>query len=848
MNRERYARLREIFAELHSLDGAARSARLAALAASDDGLRAEIEGLLADSDAAVAFLARPAAGDGFSLDSWIERAGGPRGGAPDAEPLPGSIGGYTIRSVIAAGGMGVVYRAEQRSPRRTVALKLLHADLADEGARRLFEREAEALGRLQHPGIAAVYEFGSAATPAGERAFIAMEYVEGRTLLDHARENGLSAGARVDLLALVCDAVQHAHQRGIVHRDLKPGNVVVGVDGRPRVLDFGLALLVDGGARRGTEGDEGSALLGTLPYMSPERLSGDPAEVDTRCDVYALGMLAHELLAGSLPFRIENPSIDGVLLAISGSTDARSSRALRAVGSDLEVVIRKAISRDPARRYASAAALADDLRRFRRREPIAARPPSVSYQLSMLARRHATATVLLASAIGAGLFGTAWGWIGAARAREAAEAGRADAERARIEARAETARANAVRDFVLEALRVADPRNAHAAPSVAAVLSRAAEALDSRFESDPETEAELRFRLGVTFRNLGLLENAALHVNRAAALLARTLGAEHEKALEAAHAAAIVESDLGRHEAAEAALERLIEIVSRRGEPDPHFANDVRCDLAIEARHLGKFAVSEARYRDVIDRWIARSGPGEPHLVRCRSELGSLLLVIGRTAEAETLLRLSIELGERALDPTNDWLLGARNGLAQALGANGREAEAIAMHERLLADRRALFGDDHPDTLESVHNLASAYGDDGRGEEAVDLLRKAVAARARSLGARHPRTLASRNNLAQELRRAGALDEAESALREVVAAGIEVLPAGSWQCGVYRCNLGGLLLARGKVDEAEAEIRAACTALETSLGGGHPRTTEARDLLARLGRERQRKGAPPPGR
>ena len=299
---------------------------------------------------------------------------------------------YRVLRRLGSGGMGVVFEAEQRSPRRTVALKVLRPGRRGSAALKRFEREAELLGRLDHPGVARVYEAGTYADAGGPRPFLAMELVEGRTLRDYLAGEQPPTEARLALFAAVCDAVQHAHQRGVVHRDLKPSNVLVGPGGRPKVVDFGIARATDIDVRRATLATEAGQLVGTLAYMSPEQAAGDPGAVDTRADVYALGALLHEMLAGRPPRDLEGLSVPAALRAIREEEPPRLGRLRPALRGDLEAIAARALARDPAARYASASDLAADVRRFLAHEPVSARAPGIGRQLALLARRHRAAT------------------------------------------------------------------------------------------------------------------------------------------------------------------------------------------------------------------------------------------------------------------------------------------------------------------------------------------------------------------------------------------------------------------------------------------------------------------------
>ncbi|MBA3296852.1 MAG: serine/threonine protein kinase [Acidobacteria bacterium] len=329
------------------------------------------------------------------------RASGAPPGAPSsltdtAQSLPARIGPYRILRLLGEGGMGVVYEAEQASPRRTVALKVIRAGYATGEMLRRFQNEALALGRLQHPGIGQIYDAGTADTPFGRQPYFAMELVNGQSLLEYCDTHRLSVRQRLELIATICDAVQHAHQRALIHRDLKPANILVDESGQPHILDFGVARLTDSDAHATRQTDMGQ-LIGTLAYMSPEQVLGDPAEIDTRSDVYALGIILYEVLAGKLPYAIGHQLTEAVR-TIREEEPAALRAINRAYRGDVDTIVGKTLEKDKTRRYASAAELAADLRRHLRDEPIMARPPSASYLLQKFARRN-TALVVGAGAV-----------------------------------------------------------------------------------------------------------------------------------------------------------------------------------------------------------------------------------------------------------------------------------------------------------------------------------------------------------------------------------------------------------------------------------------------------------------
>jgi WD40 repeat protein len=321
-------------------------------------------------------------------------------------PLPARIGRYRILRLLGEGGMATVYEAEQDNPRRTVALKMIRSGLMSPSIANRFQHEAQILGRLHHPGIAQIFEAGLA---EDGQPYFALEFIRGVPLDEYARLRSLTLPARLELVARVCDAVQHAHEQGVVHRDLKPANILVEETGQPKVLDFGIARVTD--ADLGTTGGrtQTGQLLGTLRYMSPEQLTADPGAVDARSDVYALGVILFELLAGRLPYGLDGLPLPEAGRVIRDWEPSRLGSIDTCLRGDVETIVARALEKEKQRRYASAAALAADIRRHLSHQPILARSPSALYQLGKFAQRHKAlvgGAAGVAAALVLGLVGT----------------------------------------------------------------------------------------------------------------------------------------------------------------------------------------------------------------------------------------------------------------------------------------------------------------------------------------------------------------------------------------------------------------------------------------------------------
>mgnify|MGYP002633698002 CR=1 FL=1 len=406
-------------------------------------------------------------------------------GVPAGAPR---VPGYRVLDTLGEGGMGTVYRAEQASPRRIVALKVIKPGVLSPEHLHRFARETEVLGRLQHIGIAHIYEAGTA--EGGRAPYFAMEYIAGEPLTTHAETRRLDTRARLALMADICDAVHHAHQRGVIHRDLKPANILVTESGQPKILDFGIARVTDADVRA-TMGTDLGQLVGTLPYMSPEQVGGDPLDLDTRSDVYTLGVILFELLAGRRPYPLGRQLTEAARI-ITEEEPPSLGTLDRAWRGDVEAIAARSLEKEKTRRYQSAAELAADIRRYLGNEPIEARPLTTLYQLRKFTRRHTALVGGAAATVAALLIGlVATGYFMV----------QAQAERDR--ATAEAGKARAINTFLQETLGAANPYEGTGREvTVLEALDVATEQIAASFAEQPEIRAAVEHTIGSTYSDL----------------------------------------------------------------------------------------------------------------------------------------------------------------------------------------------------------------------------------------------------------------------------------------------------------------------------------------------------------
>ena len=689
------------------------------------------------------------------------------------------IGPYRIVDTLGQGGMGVVYLGERAdaSYEQRVAIKVVREALP--GTVEKFQLERQILADLVHPNIARLLDGG---TTGGGLPFLVMELVDGLPIDGYADLHRLDLRKRIDLFLSVCEGVRFAHRNLVVHRDLKPSNILVSKDGRPKLLDFGIARLLSPDSLPGDMTFSVGRLF-TPEFASPEQVRGE--RVTTASDVYSLGVLLYLLVTGRKPYQIGTASLTDIEEVVCRQIPAAPSTRVtkeesRALAGDLDWITLKALEKNPDRRYGSVLELIEDLERHLDHVPVHARPPSTGYRLGRFIRRHrtmVTASSLAVLALIAGLVVAGFGLVRATEARKVAER--------------DAASSREVTAFLRQMLSSVKPGKARGHEvTVREVLDEASVGLDGLFDDDPEVEAAIRFTVGDSYQALGDYETAIPLLQRAVEIR-RT------------------ELPIGDPRLADA-LDVLGMVYWLSGD----LAASLRCSEEILALREAEFGTEHVEYTQVL------------------ANLGNIHADMGRLDDAEELQRQALVVERRILvgDDRID-LVYTTNNLASVLADQGKYEEAIELHRESLELRREFMGDDSPEVAISLGNLGYALMGAGELEAAEARLREAVELGEKIFGPDHLRVGGFMSNLVRVLIDRGELEEAERLARRSLAIHRAAMGERGWRTGVSHGLIGSVLAESGQAAEARAELELAHEILLETLGADHARTIRAAQLL-----------------
>jgi len=690
-----FRQVRELFDQAVQLPEEERLSFLQGACGGQPDLLREVLSLLQSEAKAGAFLQGSAIASIGGEDGWLGR----------------SIGKYRLDSVIAGGGMGVVFRAIQDQPRREVAIKMIRGDAISARSLQRFELEAEVLGRLDHPGIAQIFEAGRTPASMGQQPYFVMELVEGLPPMSYAREHRLSVADKLRLMIRICDAVDHAHRKGVIHRDLKPANVLIREDGQPKILDFGVARITSDDLQTTFHTDAGK-VIGTLPYMSPEQVGGRPEDLDTRSDVYALGVLCYELLTGRLPQELTGKTLFEAARIIQEDDPSTLGHGRREYPADLETIISKCLEKDKEHRYGSAVEFAADLKRFLANRPIEARPPSAAYQLRKFARRNrslvAMASLTFAILV-AGLVVSIAGWSAADRRGEHLKA---EAEKVRL-----------LNSFFTDMLGAPNVYNRGPEVKVVEVLNLAASRLDSLSAAYPTTAAEAHLTLAETYQGLEQYPEAEFHYRR---------HVDIHRVQDPPFSDALVTGlcDLaelligqGRPSEADSVMQELWLVVDGQGNARTRLR--VLHTMSYVQSELGNLDESIALARECVAQRRELDGVDAGSTLNSMLQLGGQLVYAKRLEEARGVLEECVAL-QRAKDDT-DGMVSALNNLGYCYTELDRPQDALDVLLEAQELKIAKHGENSVTASIGYHNIAKALGRLGRLEESLETHRKAIA-------------------------------------------------------------------------------------------------------------------------
>ena len=845
MDAERWQRIDALFEALLELPEEQHDDFLHRSCGDDQEVRQEVERLLDLERRAGNFWTTPVA----RLDEPPEVPKPP----PKPEPERQRVGPYRLLKLLGRGGMGAVYlgQRDDQSFERQVAVKVIRADRQQTETRRRFRAERQVLAGLVHPNIARLYDGG---TTEDGCPYLVMEYVEGWPLDTFCDRHRWTVRQRLELFRQVCDAVHYAHRNLVVHRDLKPGNILVTAEGVPKLLDFGIAKMLDGAewASLGAETRTGWSPM-TPSYASPEQIRGEP--ITTASDTFALGVILYRLLTGVAPFGASSDSNHQLERAILEEEPPRASLAVasldegdagrmaaarragvkdleRVLRGDLDTILAMALRKESERRYGTASALAEDLTHYLEDRPVKARPETLAYRFGKLVRRNrlasATATALLLALV-------TFAWVSTVQntrleeQRDIAQSERATAEDERLKAQTEKEKAEQISRFLLQLFSDADPKGDGGELTVRQVLDRGAEKIEA-LEDQPPIQAAYMDVIGKVYRSLGHFEPAETLLEGAHQRRLDLYGEHHEEVLESLDSLAGLRQDQGDYDTAEELFRQVL--TGRRellGEGHPAVAQSLN-NLALLLYDQGDYAAAEPIYLELLQEWERFPGVEPSHLAKALNNLGLLVHDLGRLDEAEGYYRRSLDL-KRQIGESEANISTSLHNLATVLLDQKKYQQAAPFYLESLEIRRRVYGSVHPAVAVSLNNLGVLYYEDGQWPQAEASFVEAIKTWGSTVGVDHPRHAITSVSYARLLLAREDLQRAASVLGPALQVLEEKLPPDHWRVFYAQLLLASCWSRDGELERADAWIARSYEPIAEQLGAEESRSRDALTLV-----------------
>lgn len=830
-----HQRASAVFLHVRTLPAHQRSGAIADAVGDDQALRGEVLSLLQHDGGDEPATFAPTVDELTPANDWSRVGRTSPAKMPDA---PKSIGPYRIIERIGRGGSGFVLLAEQDEPvRRRVAIKIVpHAAISPEFAAR-FEVERRALERTDHPNIARILDAGRTGDGL---PYLVMDYVQGVSITEHCRRKSVPMRGRIDLMLAVADAVQHAHQRGVIHRDLKPGNILVSESDAhavPHVLDFGIAKPVNEGWGGGDRAQPTAGMpLGTPAYMSPEQTGRTGAAIDTRADVYALGAVLYELACGRPPIETSDDLMDS-LRRIRETMPAPVSRvraennamfsgdpAPRWLLHDLDCILARALEKEPDRRYPTAAAFADDLRRLLKREPIIARPPTLRYRAARFAQRNralVASAVIVSLAVIAGIAGLTWGLF--------------EANRQRLEAVNQTESQREINRFLTDDLLApASPDQQGQNVTALELLNRASAQVDQRFFGRPIIAGSVHHTLGVAYSALGEYEKADAHLKKAIELRTAAQGANAPDTVRSEIAAA---SLLGLRQQLAEADAALTQVLARArlllGSNDPALFQAVN-DLGVVRDTQGRSAEAVPLLEEAVAGRVRLLGPRDPLVLASTSNLAVAYDSSGQPEKSLHMLLEALHIAEKIEPPPRMALMELNNNIGATYQDLNRDTEAVPYLKKAAELATNFLGDEHPATLTISSNLAGLEAELGDSAAAAKLLEHVIKVRTRMLGPRAFDTLTARYAYWNALFKGKRFNDCAEGYLAMLPDAVTTLGESHWFVVQTRAALALALLDADRLAEALPHAEKAVAQFTALYGSKHERTINAAKTLSQV--------------